>query len=183
MRPRAGPLDAALDFLDAHIRNPFWEKQAIYDRIGCPEWGGVADADWIALAALLTGDAGAARDSLTPLACHHVQAIPAGGSAVYTFVQEYADVEYGLWTSVDHLVFSRTRDLSRVMLRRFSGEQFAERMEEFGGENFLWNSRFTDPDVDFPAEWLEQHANVMLIVDGEEVRSYDSRLWDRTTWS
>lgn len=171
------PLAEALDFLDAHIRAPYRRKRAIYDRIGCPEWGGVADADWIALAALLTRDEGAGRDSLSPLIRHHVQAIPAGGSAVYTFVQEYADMEYGLWASVDHLVFIRDRDLSRILLRRFSGAQFAERMEELGGDDFLRNSEFTDPDVDFPADWLNRNAAVMLITEDGEVRSFDSRLW------
>lgn len=175
--PTRSPLPEALDFLDAHIRAPYRRKRAIYDRIGCPEWGGVADADWIALAALLTGDEGAGRDSLSQLIRHHVQAIPAGGSAIYTFVQEYADVEYGLWSSVDHLVFIRDRDLSRITLRRFSGAQFAERMEELGGENFLWNSRFTDPDVEFTTQWLDRNAAVMLIIEDREVRSFDSRLW------
>ena len=176
--PSRSPLPEALDFLDAHIRAPYRRKQAIYDRVGCPEWGGVADADWIALAALLTGDEGAGRDSLSQLIRHHVQAIPAGGSAIYTFVQEYADVECGLWTSVDHLVFIRDRDLSRILLRRFSGAQFAERMEELGGEGFLRNSEFTDPDVEFTAQWLDRNAAVMLIIEDGQVRSFDSRLWE-----
>ena len=68
-----------------------------------------------------------------------------------------------------HLVFSYADNLSRVELRRFTGSQWVEYVEEFGGIEFFAFSGFTDPEIDFGPAWLHENADLMLVLDAGSV--------------
>lgn len=170
-------LDEAVEFFQKFIYEPLQGKMAIYRKIGCVPIVGVAASDWLMFAALLTGDIVEAVSGGTSLVRHHVIMTGRDGPITYTFVQEAAAGELASWMAKPHLVFCADDDLSRVVVRRFDGAQFGDRVSECGGLSFLEGSRFSDPEVDFSAEWLKQNTDVMLVIYNAEIVAFDSRLW------
>ena len=148
---------------------PFQAKNRYYRECWASGAATASKADWIVFAALLTGDRPGASSILAELSHHHVRSHPFGSSPVYTIVQEAAEVEFEAFKECRHLVFSYADNLSRVELRRFTGAQWVEHVEEFGGITFFASSRFTDPEIDIPPSWLHEHAELMLVLDSGSV--------------
>ncbi len=130
-------------------------------------WGAdtVSYADWIVFAALLTGDRPGGGSDLAELANHHVRSHRFGSAPVYAFVQEAVETEFEAFKQHFHLVFSYADNLSRVELRRFTGSQWVEYVEEFGGIEFFAFSGFTDPEIVIRPAWLFENADLMLVLD------------------
>ena len=171
-------LEAALDFFTAHMLGPHKSKVRAYRKAGIEHAPTTAKADWHALAALLTGDLGERTSLLAELPHHHVRAACMGGFATYTFVQEAVEEEYEAFQGRYHLVFSHEPDLSRVEVRRLRGAQWVEYAEEHGGIEFFAFSRFTDPEIEFPSQWINEHGDLMLVVEDGTVVYLDPALWE-----
>ena len=162
-------VDAAVSFFRDCMLTPYRLKSAPYRACGISESETTSQADWIVFAALLTGDRRGSESDLSELTRHHVRSHRLGSGPTYTMVQEAVDVEFGALATRSHLVFSYADNLSRVELRRFTGAQWAQYVEELGGISFFALSRFTDPEVTISPVWLHKSSELMLILDAGEV--------------
>lgn len=162
-------VDAALAYFKECILHPYQTKERYHREYGV--WGGdsASDADWIVFAALLTGDRPGRRSSLAELSHHHVRSHRLGYGPIYTCVQEAVEEEFEEFKERFHLVFAYADNLSRVELRRFTGSQWVEFVEEFGGISFFAFSGYTDPEIFIPPKWLSENARLLLVLDAGKI--------------
>lgn len=177
VRPGDERLNRAREFLAEQMLTQHRSKAVLYRRCGLSPQTTVSNSDWLVFSALLTGDrchpsmCGALRNYV-------VRTTGIGGSVVYQFVQGDIDGELSALRSAAHLVVQHTPDLTQVEVWGFSGVAFATGVEEFGGREFLLQSRFSDPEVEFPPQWLAVNAVPMLFFHEGRVVFVDHRLWE-----
>lgn len=159
-------VENALSFFRECILEPCQAKAKHYRQSGFGEGAYPAEWDWVVLAALLTGDRPAGGHSISQLIRHHVRSHVFGSGPSYTIVQEYVEVEFEAFQARPHLVWSFSPDLSRVEMRRFTGEEWIECVQELGGIEFFAFSRFTDPEVTIDSSWMFERSELMLVLDG-----------------
>lgn len=158
-------VDEAIAFFNECILQPHQAKERHYRESGVWGAGSASDADWVAFAALLTGDRPGGDSDLPELSRHHVRNHRFGSGPLYTFVQEAVEDEFEAFKERYHLAFSYADNLSHVELRRFTGAQWVEYVEQYGGITFFAFSGFTDPEIDIRPSWLYEHAELMLVLD------------------
>lgn len=165
----ADGFQTALDFFRDCMLRPFQAKSRYYRESAM--WGATtaSEADWIVFAALLTGDRPGGESHLAELSDHHVRSHRFGAGPIYCIVQEAVEDEFEAFKLRTHLVFSYADNLSRVEMRRFTGQQWVEYVEEFGGIAFFAFSGFTDPEIDIRPAWLYENAELMLVLDAGSV--------------
>lgn len=169
-------VDAAMSFFRECILQPYQSKARRYQECGL--WGTdtASRSDWIVFAALLTGDRPGGTSWLPELSRHHVRNHPFGSGPTYTIVQEAVEEDFDAFKARFHLSISYATDLSRVEVRRFTGSQWVDYVEEFGGIQFFAFSRFTDPEIDIRPAWLFEHAELVLVLDGGSITYLNSAL-------
>ena len=165
---------AAVSFFRECIFDPCRTKAEHYRQAGFGTRAYPAEWDWVVLAALFTDDRPAGGHSISELSGHHVRSHFFGSGPTYTIVQEYVEDEFEAFQTRAHLALSYSPDLSRVEMRRITGEQWLECVQEIGGISFFAFSRFTDPEVEIPASWMFDHSELLVVLDSGRV-SYLSR--------
>lgn len=177
VRPGDARLCRAQEFLTEQILAQHRSKAAVYRRCGLPPRITVPTSDWLVFGALLTGDR--CHPSMCGSLTHYaVRATLIGGPIAYQFVQDEFDSDLKTLQSSGHLVIQHTADLSRVEVWGFSGAAFTEGFEQLGGRQFLLQSRFTDPEVEFAPQWLATNAVPLLFFEENRVIFIDHRLWE-----
>ena len=177
VRPGDERLNLAREFLAEQMLTQHRSKAVLYRHCGLSPQATVSNSDWLAFSALLTGD------SCHPAMCgalrnYIVRTTGIGGSVAYQFVQDDIDSELSALCSAAHLVLQYAPDLTQVEVWGFSGATFARGIEGFGGREFLLQSRFSDPEVEFTPQWLAMNAVPMLFFHECRVVFVDHRLWE-----
>ena len=180
MRESQSDVDAALAYFQECILRPHQAKERYYREFGV--WGEstASNTDWIVFAALLTGDRPGSRSSLAELSHHHVRSHRLGYGPIYTIVQEAVEEEFEEFKERFHLVFAYADNLSRVELRRFTGTQWVDFVEEFGGISFFAFSGYTDPEIFIPPKWLSENSRLLLVLDAGKITHLSPELVSRT---